>query len=281
MSVAVTIHPRNIAFGRGAKPARHWVGGDPVRTAQMTALSLTFPLGEAFFIESVRHFRDDMPAALQADIKAFIAQEILHTREHVALNRRVAETGWDVSGIEARMQARMAMSRQLTPVAKLAATAAMEHLTAILGHALLADPAHVEGMPEDVAQLWRWHAIEEIEHKAVAFDTLMAVLKGRGVPARKRWLLRAGVMLRVTRNFLRRTEEDVIDLLQQDGMQVADIRKSLRRQAFGPRGIARQALRHYLAWFLPGFHPWDLDDRKLAAEATTMLPAPTEDRAAA
>ncbi len=48
---------------------------------------------------------------------------------------------------------------------------ALEHFTAILAHQLLADPRHLEGAEKETADLWRWHAVEEIEHKGVAYDT--------------------------------------------------------------------------------------------------------------
>src|ERR1700712_3355260 len=96
----LTITPRDRRFGRDAGQARWWLAGDPVGTAFHNALSVTFPKGEAFFIESVKAFRDGVPARLDAEIRAFTMQEVMHSREHVAFNRRVIDAGYDISGLE-------------------------------------------------------------------------------------------------------------------------------------------------------------------------------------
>ena len=99
------ITPRDRRFGRGKNfdPGKFWQNGDPVATAFYNCLSLTFPRGEAFFIESVKEFRDRTPPKLQKEIRAFVQQEVIHSREHLALNRRVEESGYDTSRIEQRI----------------------------------------------------------------------------------------------------------------------------------------------------------------------------------
>src|SRR3546814_10655101 len=81
--------------------------GDPVATAFYNSMSAIFPKGEAFFIDSVRAFRDGAPPQLVADINAFIRQEATHSREHVAFNRRVADAGYDISRLEDRKSTRL------------------------------------------------------------------------------------------------------------------------------------------------------------------------------
>ena len=167
----LTITPRDRRFGRGSKTDRWWNGGDPVATALYNALSATFPKGEAFFVESVRKFRDDAPPKLAAEIKAFTTQEVMHSREHVAFNKRAHEAGYDLTPLENRVDWRLNMVRERPPIASLAATMALEHFTAILAHELLRDPRHLGSCDPESAAMWRWHAIEEIEHKGVAYDT--------------------------------------------------------------------------------------------------------------
>src|SRR3954470_14790662 len=96
------ITPRDRRFARGAATDRWWLGGDPVGSALYDALSVTFPKGEAFFVESVRAFRDGAPPRLAAEIKAFTTQEVMHSREHVQFNRRAADAGYDLSRLERR-----------------------------------------------------------------------------------------------------------------------------------------------------------------------------------
>ena len=174
----LSITPRDRRFGRHAATPRLWHGGRVEATAIYNALSTTFPAGEAFFVESVRAFRAGTPPELSAQIKAFTTQEAIHSREHDAFNKRAADAGYDLSKLEAQVDKRLAVTRNKPPVVSLAATMALEHFTAILAHELLADPRHLEGADRETADLWRWHAAEEIEHKAVAFDVMKHLRAG-------------------------------------------------------------------------------------------------------
>jgi hypothetical protein len=107
----LTITPRDRRFGRGLKQDRWWMGGDPVATAFYNALSATFPKGEAFFVESVRNFREGTPPKLAAEIRAFVTQEVMHSREHVQFNKRALEAGYDMSTLEKRVESRLSMTR--------------------------------------------------------------------------------------------------------------------------------------------------------------------------
>ena len=93
----LTITPRDLRFGRAGPIRRWWLNDDPFATAFYNALSVTFPKGEGFFIDSVRKYRDDAPPRLAGEIAAFTKQEVIHTREHVAFNRHVVDQGYDVS----------------------------------------------------------------------------------------------------------------------------------------------------------------------------------------
>ena len=166
----LSITPRDRRFGREAATPRLWHGGSVEATAIYNALSTTFPRGEAFFVESVRAFRDGAPPRLAEEIKAFTTQEAIHSREHDAFNKRAADAGYDLSTLEAQVEKRLAVTKGKPPIVSLAATMALEHFTAILAHQLLANPRHLEGADKDPADLWRWHAVEEIEHKGVAYD---------------------------------------------------------------------------------------------------------------
>ena len=93
----LTITPRDRRFGRDEATPRWWHGGNPYASALYNALSATFPEGEAFFVESVRKHRDGADARLAGEIKAFTTQEVIHSREHLAFNRRAADAGYDLS----------------------------------------------------------------------------------------------------------------------------------------------------------------------------------------
>ncbi|KQN71034.1 metal-dependent hydrolase [Sphingomonas sp. Leaf62] len=257
----LTITPRDLRFRREAGYRRWWLNDDPIATAFYNALSVTFPKGAGFFIDSVRHYRDDVPPRLAAEIRAFVKQEAIHTREHLAFNRHVADQGYDASRLEARVDHELAITRGRPPIANLAATMCLEHFTAILAHELVANPAHLAGGDQAAADLWRWHAIEEIEHKGVAYDTWLHAT--RHWTRFKRWRVKALVMLIVTVKFFRGRSAGMLDLLAQDGFRGAGLKWRLFAYAFGRPGMARKVLGMYLAFFLPGFHPWNHDDREL------------------
>lgn len=265
----LTITPRDRRFGRGMTQARWWMGGDPVASAFYNALSATFPKGEAFFVESVRLFRDGAPPRLEREIKAFVTQEVMHSREHVQFNRRAHEAGCDLSKLEQRVEERLAVTRERPPVVNLAATMALEHFTAILAHELLSDLRHLEGADAESAALWRWHSIEEIEHKAVAYDTWLHAT--RGWPRFKRWKVKAKVMLFVTRNFVVDRTAGSLELLRQDGITGARAWRRYLWFALVRPGMLRRILGAWASFFLPGFHPWKQDDRALIAAAEERL----------
>lgn len=267
----LTITPRDRRFGRGLATGRWWNGGDRVATAFYNALSATFPKGEAFFIESVRRFRDGAAPKLAAEIKAFTTQEVMHSREHVAFNKRAHEAGYDLSALEARVDRRLEMVRERAPIASLAATMALEHFTAILAHELLRDPRHLAGADAEAAALWRWHSIEEIEHKGVAYDTWLHAT--RDWPRFKRWRVKAKVMLFVTRNFLVDRTAGTLELLRQDGISGPEAWARLFWFAFVRPGMMRKIAGAWIGFFRPGFHPWNHDDRSLIAAAELKLAA--------
>ncbi len=151
------ITPRDRRFGRdeGYNPDRWWLDNDPVATAFYNALSLTFPRGEAFFVESVKAFRDVTPEKLQNEIRAFVKQEVMHSREHIAFNRRVEENGYDISRIENRITESLDLTKGQPIIANLASTMILEHFTAILAQQFIANPAHFKGADKETAELWR------------------------------------------------------------------------------------------------------------------------------
>ena len=271
----LSITPRDRRFGRNQPTPRLWHGGRVEATAIYNALSTTFPVGEAFFVESVRRFRKGAPPKLAEEIKAFTAQEVIHSREHDAFNHRAVEAGYDLSRLEARVEYRLSVTRSRPPIVSLAATMALEHFTAILAHQLLANPQHLAGGDKETADLWRWHACEEIEHKGVAYDTWLHAT--RDWPASKRWKVKAKVMLYVTRNFLVDRTAGALELMRQDGVTGLRAWALLLWYLWVRPGMFRKIAGAWFKFFLPSFHPWNEDDRHLllAYDAGTKdAPAP-------
>jgi len=272
----LVITVRDQRFGRQQRPSRWWLGGDPIATAWHNALSATFPRGEAMFIEAVKAFRDGASPKLEAEIRAFVKQEVNHTREHVVFNKAAAEAGYDMDKIDRRLEEMMALIKERPPVVNLAATIALEHYTAIMAHEFLANPKHFANAEPETAAMWRWHAMEEIEHKGVAFDTYLHATKdwSRG----KRWKLKSLMMMVITKNFIANRWNDTLDLLAQDGITGFGVKLKLAWYLFGTPGVLRKIIGPWFAYFMPGFHPWNHDDRALIGKAESefadaVLPA--------
>lgn len=263
------IEKRDMKFGREAAPPRWWHGGDPGRTAFFNALSSTFPVGEKFFMTAVRHYRGDTPEALRRQIDDFLYQESMHSREHVVFNRQAEDAGYDIAPLEDRARRTIGWVKRRSPLQQLAATCALEHFTATLAHDALADPRHLDGASVEAKRLWQWHAMEEIEHKAVAFDTYLHAT--RNMTAFRRWLKRSLVMCVTTMRFHYVIFRNTADLLRQDGLNDFTTWRRLLAYLYGRPGTLRLLLLGVFAYMRPGFHPWEIDDRHLLTKAMAML----------
>lgn len=256
----LTITVRDERFNRGTNPRRWWAG-EPFGTAWHNALSATFPRGEAFFIEAVKAHREGADAKLDAEIRAFVRQEINHTREHIAFNRLAEDAGYDVKAIDTRVAEMLALTKDRPAIANLAVTMALEHYTAMMAAEFLENPAHFADADAEVRDMWRWHAAEEIEHKGVAFDTWNHAT--RDWTPGKRWRVRSLVMVSVTARFFKNRWTDSLELLAQDGITGWKAKWGLFKYLTVSPGIVRRIFPAWLAYFKPGFHPWDHDDREL------------------
>ncbi|WP_459660315.1 metal-dependent hydrolase [Acinetobacter calcoaceticus] len=250
----------------------YWMNGSAGLTHFMTALSALFPAGEKFFIDSVRAVRyhpsikDDKE--LQKEISAFIGQEAMHTQEHVNFNASAQKFGHDVEALEkftdtAIQKAIQAFVKIVKPfgltkeMVDLTATTALEHFTATIASQLLVNK-HIQELMTDetMSTMWYWHAIEENEHKAVAFDVYEGVF-GKGVKA---YALRtSSLVFAMTLIFLIQSSF-VLRLLKQDKKLNVDELSVIYKYAYSPsKGIITGMAKEMLAYFKPGFHPNDLD----------------------
>ncbi len=257
----LTITPRDRRFGRGAKQDRWWLGGDPIATAFYNALSITFPRGEAFFVESVKAFREGADPKLEREIKAFVQQEVMHSREHVSFNKRVVDAGYDIAHLEDVVTQSLELTKDRPQILNLCVTMALEHYTGIMAQQFLANHSHFAGADAESRELWRWHAVEEIEHKGVAYDTWLRAT--RDWTRWKRWKVKSIMMLLVSKNFWINRYKGTLNLLAQDGITGAKAHLGLLWFMFGKPGIVRWLILPWASYFLPGFHPWNHDDRAL------------------
>lgn len=263
------IEKRDLKFGREVAPPRWWHGGDAGRTAFFNALSSTFPVGEKFFMTSVRYYRDGTAEPLRSQIDDFLYQEAMHSREHVVFNRQAEDAGYDIDPLEERARRTISWVKRRSPLQQLAATCALEHFTATLAHDALADSRHLDGATDEAKRLWQWHAMEEIEHKAVAFDTYLHAT--RDMTAFRRWLKRSLVMCVTTVRFHYVIFRNTADLLRQDGRNDVATWWKLLSYLYGRPGTLRLLLLGVFTYMRPGFHPWQIDDRPLLGKALAAL----------
>ena len=252
------IKPRQPEFNLPSPWNRHWHGGDAFKSHFFDAMSLLFPDGERFFIDSVRAYRDQVTdPEQQAQIRGFIGQEAHHSREHEHYSAALRTSGYDLDYLERRLKKRLAFVRKhLPPKVHLAATVSVEHLTAIMADAVLQNPHWLAGADPQMARLWRWHALEESEHKAVAFDLYQQVCGNV-------WLRRRA-MLQSTFFFTIDTFKGLVHMLRRDG-QLWNWRLWRNGLAWlwGSRGILRPLVRTYCDFYRADFHPWQHDNLQL------------------
>ena len=254
----LSIQPRRIDFALPDVLPRHWHGEDAFKTHFFNSMPILFPDGERFFIDSVRHYRPQIHDPEQlALIKGFIGQEGHHSHEHIEYNRRLSDLGYDVEKLTRPVQHRIRYAnKHFSPERRLAATVAMEHFTAIMADAVLRDRGWFDGAIEPMQRIWRWHALEETEHKAVAFDVYMQVCGDRK-------LLRAA-MRQSTFFFLKDVTRGMWHMLRRDG-ELSNITmwRQGMRWLWGKGGFFSSLWGAYRDFYREDFHPWQHDNQRL------------------
>lgn len=250
---------------------RHWFAGNAFATHLVNGVNLLFPAGERFFVRSVRKYLDviaDDPALVE-QVKGFFGQEGRHAQMHERFFEALAAQGYDVEGF-LRWYEKIAYERiepRASDKLRLSVTVALEHFTAILAEAALSERLLDEAHPA-VRDLLFWHAAEEIEHRAVAFDVLKKVSKSYAL--RMVGLVVATVVLGAFWIVATRA------LLKKDGLlgtrELGAARRAIRAKAKSDV-VTRVFLRGFLEYARPGFHPSqkEIDDLASAYLATAGL----------
>jgi predicted metal-dependent hydrolase len=262
-SEQIPVRPMEFQRWVAGLPKYFAADGDIVMSHVLATLSSTFPEGEKFFVRSVAAARGDISdPQLLADVEGFIGQEEMHGREHLVLNERLAEHGYPTRGIDSYVRGLYWVRERIqSKKVNLAFTAALEHYTATLAELVLADEAARNEVGRSTARdILTWHALEESEHKAVAFDVYKAVGGGE--------FMRIFVMFLTDLLFI--FETGVMGLIS-----ILKDREAWRHPAKLGRSIARlprspfvsmKALRILAQYHRPGFHPNDRDTTQLIAE---------------
>ncbi len=236
----------------------YWYYNDPVATHFMEALSITFPQGEKFFVDSVLYFKHKVIDKEQlADISGFIGQETMHSIEHSQLNNLLELRKYPRQSLENHLKVIFNVIRHVTsPKGQLAFTCALEHMTAMFADIFFSCPEVYEALHPTVRPVWLWHNIEEAEHKGVAFD-LFQLVDGS-------YFRRSYHMCMATVMFVMFVSYSLLRLMSKDKsfFNVKSIFKGLWLLfGFGEKaGYLRKQWKAYLSYFKPGFHPWQHDN---------------------
>lgn len=252
---------RDLHFLPPAERIEDWHRLGAHMTQFMNTLSLFFPAGERLFIDAVRAYRDEIPDPdLKKAATAFIGQEALHSREHIEYNRLMDAAGLPASRLEQQVTRMLDWFREHgSREDLLVETIALEHFTALMGGFLLDHPEVIEGSQEDYRRMWEWHAMEEVEHKAVCFDVYEKCV-GRGPRAyahRAVGMLRATTVFwtNVTRFYLEMTRAS--DACRREGWRG---HLTVLNNLLGRPGLLRRQIPSWLEFFKYSFHPWQQDN---------------------
>jgi len=232
---------------------RFWFGGDPFITRMFDALSLTFPDGERYFIQSVRLFRDQITDPdLKQRVADFIRQEAQHGIAHDHMNQVMKEQGMPVDLFIRRLTKIFKFElEQRSPQYNIAMTAAAEHLTALMAETFYNQKATLREAHPYVRALFAWHAIEEMEHRDVAFDVMKQV---GNVPESTRKFTLAWTTVLMLGFTIYRTNV----MLEYDGFTpLQRLKMNIRGLPWflGKNGIFRRMGKQYRDWFNKDFHP--------------------------
>jgi uncharacterized protein len=254
---------------------RHWFAGSAVATHVANGLNLVIPMGERFFVRSVRHYLDRLAdPELEREVRGFMGQEGRHAQAHERFMDGLRKQGYAIDGFLPTCQRLLydIPEKVLPPSFRLAVTGALEHFTAIIAEDTLVNGV-LQGAHPASRHLFEWHALEELEHKAVAFDVLRMVHPSYAL--RMAGLVYATVGLAIA--WLAATRV----LLAQDGITLWDAAKELRalERAAHERGARQDARLIFTRIFARGirdyvrrdFHPMDRDHAGLIRAALERL----------
>lgn len=249
---ATPIVRSNLDFKLADVP-RYWFAGDPFLTRMFDALSLTFPDGERYFIQSVRLFRDQIQDPdLKQRVADFIRQEAQHGIAHDKMNQVMKDQGMPVDQFIQRLNKVFKFElKYRSPQYNIAMTAAAEHLTALMAETFYGEKETLKDAHPYVRALFAWHAIEEMEHRDVAFDVMQQVGNVPEVTRKMALVLTTGLMFGFT---LYRANV----MLKCDGFnRTQRIKMNVRglQWLFGKRGKLRKMQSQYRDWFKLDFHP--------------------------
>ncbi len=283
MTSPIRVNPvrRNLKFDFNYERLNDWHYNGRNITHFMNTLSIFFPEGEQFFIDSVRYYRDKgviKDQELLNDIRAFIGQEAMHSREHEELNEEMERQGLGAAAKDRAVGKLLKFGRWVLPPSfQLSITCALEHMTATLADSVLQwETVFAEGDNKSdpvYTDAWNWHALEETEHKGVAYDVYQLAVGKDSNPSA--YLQRIGGHVLAHAVFWPLAIAFWIDVSRRAGDlgNLKDWRKAASSLIGRKPGVLRRKFPELFTYFRPGFHPWDDDNREFLKQVDAIAAA--------
>jgi len=246
-----TIRARHIRFNISKNHRRYWFNDDPVKTLHANTLTASIPYGEHFFVACVLpHIKSIKDKTFRKNAIHFAKQEMNHSKEHYRLFLKTVKPFYPKLKVKENLYQKVFQVVALLCGAKirLAMVAAMEHFTAVTGELYIREPELLAGIDERIYLLWQWHFIEEVEHKAVAFDILKSVTNNYFIRATGFFLAASFLMVGFTSAYWHMAIHDKL-------YKKFSFYKDSFTFFWGKKGLIRRLAWPYLRYLLPSFHP--------------------------
>ncbi|MCS5712090.1 metal-dependent hydrolase [Candidatus Berkiella aquae] len=259
-----TVKARLLKFNVGKNHRRYWFNDDPIKTLHANTLTASIPYGEQFFIACVLpHIKTIKDRAKRRNAIQFAQQERNHSKEHFRLFLKTVKPYYPKLKVKNNLYQKLFQVVALLVGSKirLAMVAAMEHFTAVTGELYIREPELLSGIDEQIYLLWQWHFIEELEHKAVAFDILKTVSNNYFVRATGFFLAASFLMIGFSSAYWHMAIQDKLHT------KLSFYRRSYQF-FWGKSGLLRRLCWPYLRYLKPSFHP---NDTVLDAEQNLLL----------
>ena len=243
---------------------QYWNDNSPFKTHFLNALSITLPDCEKFFIETIIPYSKELTDPNQlAEVKEFVKQESHHRHAHKKYNDWLAKQGLPVTKLQQdQINMWRIANRFLSRANRLALTICVEHITVVYASVFLEYRAILNDMHPHFRQIWKWHALEEIEHKAVAIN-VWNELEGNNI--RKNL-----VMLLVLPAYIWYVGKNTIAFLYADKelFKWQTLKDGIYFLFNKQTGLLRKSLIPWFDFMKKNFHPNDQDHVNILQEYT-------------
>lgn len=246
-----SIPPRHLRFSIPENPSKYWHSGSDIKTYHFNALALFLPQLEKMLVLSLKKgLQDVICPTLKSEVASLVAQEAIHGRAFAQYCKQIVFSHYACPKQYSLWFFRVlaGLCNRFSSTFHYALSAAGEHFTAIAADLFLRQSAWFTDVPPAHSAIWRWHCIEEIEHKSVAFDVFEET--------NGNYFVRVLGMLMMSLFFLLLYVKPIWCMMKQDQKHksLGFYRRALQFY-LGKGGLFRSLRKSYCDYFKPSFHP--------------------------